>query len=125
MATNTWSTVRENVPRIRLASAYTFRLVMLPSVRINDRRPAYTHGTLTMTGWVRDSGGSSQQRVVLLKIMPAGEVIARTVSDPANAGNNYFFNGLQLLESSEYYTLEVHSLDYTTAPRIKDNRIPI
>lgn len=125
MATNTFSGLREANFWLRPAASYTFRLVMLPGNRFFDYRAPYTHGALAISGWVRDTGGTPQRRVVTLKIMPSQEVIARTESDPNNGGNNYFFNGLQALEPSESYTVEVHNADGSTAPRIKDKRVPV
>lgn len=125
MATNTFSSLGEMIPRMRPAASYTFRLVMLAGRRFYDDRPPYTHGTLAMSGWIRDASAVPQERVVLLKIFPANEVIARTVSDATNAGNNYFFNGLQALENGERYELEVFNVDGSTAARIKDSRVPV
>lgn len=124
MATNTFVGTLEPVLRPRPRSAWTFRVPVLAQPNVPSYCP-WMNGQLTMTGWIRDSTGVSQEREVLLKIYPSMETIARTLSDPANAGNNYFFNGLQLATDGTWYTLEVHNVNVTTAPRIKDNRIPI
>lgn len=119
MATNTFSQQRETIPRPRPAASYTFPLpVIAPALWMN--------GTLTMTGWIRDAGGTPQRRKVVLLLWPWQIQIAVTISDPANVGNNYFFNGLQDVSSLGCaYSISVHNEDLTTAPRIKDNRIPI
>lgn len=119
MATNTFSQQRETVPRPRPAASYTWPLPVLTDL-------PWMNGTLAMTGWIRDSGGTPQQRKVVLLVWPWQIQIAATLSDPANVGNNYFFNGLRDLSGTDMaYSISVHKEDLTTAPRIKDNRIPI
>jgi hypothetical protein len=126
MATNTFATLRAPIFNPRTPATYTWPLPMLPDNRygLQDNVP-WTHGSLGMTGWIRDSGGTPQKRVVELCVYPTGVRIARTFSDAANAGNNYFFNGLSALPDGLYYTLEVHDPDQAKTPRIKDFRVPV
>lgn len=119
MAVNTFSPQREAVPRPRPAASYTWRIPVLTTI-------PWMNGSLAMTGWIRDSGGVSQQRQVILSVWPWNIEIATTISDASNPGNNYFFNGLRDISSMGMaYTISVHALDLTTAPRIKDNRVPV
>jgi hypothetical protein len=119
VATNTFSTLKEGVPRPRDPTLYTWRIPVFAA-------HPWMNGTLAMTGWIRDSGGVPQQRKVVLLVWPWQLEVATTVSDPTNLGNNYFFNGLQDLSSlGMAYSISVHNENLSTAPRIKDNRIPV
>jgi hypothetical protein len=126
VATNTFSTQRGPIFNMRPPTSYTWMLPTLPDNRYGSRdNTPWTHGALAMSGWIRDSGGTPQKRVVELMVYPMGLRIARTVSDPTNFGNNYFFNGLSALDAGLYYTLEVHDPDQAKTPRIKDFRVPV
>lgn len=122
MTTNTLGGPKRVRPRP--AASYTFRM---PGI-VQDPDPMfrYLNGSLAMTGWVRTAAGVPQQRRVVLKVFPSMIELAYTLSDASNGGNNYFFNGLKSLAGTgESYTLEVHHVDGTSAPRIKDMRVPV
>lgn len=119
MATNTFSSLHENSFRLRAPTSYTQRLPVITSLR-------WFGGTLSITGWVRDVSSTPQQRRVYLHVWPHMTLIATYISDPANGGNNYFFNGLvSLAGTEESYVVSVHSIDQSTAAEIKDNLTPV
>jgi hypothetical protein len=126
MATNTFATTRGPSFNPRTPATYTWPLPMMPENRFGSQdNVPWTHGTLAMTGWVRNASVVAQRRVVELLVYPSMQVVARTYSDAANAGNNYFFNGLSALPNGLRYVLQVYNEDGSTAARIKDNRTPV
>lgn len=126
MATNTFtSTLMRMWGANRSVSSYTWRLCAIPwNGQIGlDRQFAY--GTLGISGWIRDSGGTPLRRLVELTLYPSGQKVARIFSDPSNGGNNYFFNELQPAPNNERYVLTVYNDDGSTAARVKDARVPV
>lgn len=123
MATNTFVGVPDCSIRPRDPVSYTFNVVGFPGT--GPLSPDYSYGNYAISGWVRDASSVPQRRRMVLRIDPGGMKIAGCYSDPANVGNNYFFNGLQLLDGGRSYVVDCQDPDLVSAPFVKDNLTPV
>lgn len=117
MATNTFaSSVLDCLPA--LPAGKTPKVIFFAAER-------YFNGAYGITGWVRNFGSAPRQRRVGLFMWPEMLPVAFAVSDPADGGNNYAFDNLQLPPAGSFYTAICQSLDVSTEPEIKDALTPV